>query len=81
LFNRATKIYQDNKNQSDSFSLGNIIVIPSVKEARERGKMNSIPPFQCFTERGMIWPDGTHKKADTVIWCTGFKRHFIILIT
>jgi len=27
----------------------------------------------------MIWPDSTHKKVDTVIWCTGFKpalHHF-----
>ena len=30
-------------------------------------------PFECFTETGVIWSDGSTSEIDAVIWCTGFR--------
>lgn len=53
--------------------LGNIVMVPSVKEARSRGVLHSVPPFVRFTRRGVVWADGREEAVDAVIWCTGFK--------
>lgn len=73
LFNRATKIYHGKEQEKDQVSLGDIVMIPSVKEARDRGVLKSVSPFQKFTDNGVVWDDGTSKPLDSVIWCTGFK--------
>ena len=38
--------------------LGSIVMVPSVREARARGVLRSVPPFSRFTARGVVWPDG-----------------------
>ena len=48
-------------------------MIDSVKDARERGILQSRRPFSAFTEHGVIWEDGSTAHVDVVIWCTGFK--------
>ena len=48
-------------------------MIDSVKEARERGVLQSKRPFSAFTEHGVMWEDGSTAQVDAVIWCTGFK--------
>ena len=53
--------------------LGDIVMIDSVKEARQRGVLHSRPPFKSFTTDSIIWPDGSKEQVDAVIWCTGFK--------
>lgn len=53
--------------------LGDIVVIPSVREARARGDLNSRRPFTAFYDHGVIWPDGAREPIDAVIWCTGFR--------
>ncbi|MDW5428767.1 pyridine nucleotide-disulfide oxidoreductase, partial [Acinetobacter baumannii] len=53
--------------------LGDIVMIDSVKEARERGVLHSREPFTSFEEHSVIWADGTRQAVDAVIWCTGFK--------
>jgi cation diffusion facilitator CzcD-associated flavoprotein CzcO len=77
LFLRATerlKAQQEGKVIDQPVGgLGDIVMIDSVKEARERGVLHSRPPFQSFTTNSVIWPDGSEEHVDAVIWCTGFK--------
>jgi cation diffusion facilitator CzcD-associated flavoprotein CzcO len=53
--------------------LGDIVMVPPIKEARERGVLRAVRPFNRFTKTGVIWPDGTEEAIDVVIWCTGFR--------
>jgi len=72
LFNQATSIYHGDTDIENLRSLGDIVMVPAVKEARERGVLESTRPFNQFTTNGVRWDDGTEEPADTIIWCTGF---------
>ena len=37
------------------------------------GALESVRPFEGFTEGGVVWPNGTEETIDAVIWCTGFR--------
>ncbi|MFF9062636.1 ArsO family NAD(P)H-dependent flavin-containing monooxygenase [Streptomyces sp. NPDC014882] len=54
-------------------SLGDIVAVPPVREARDRGLLRSTPMFTRLTPTGAEWADGTRAEADAVIWCTGFR--------
>ncbi|MET9817236.1 MULTISPECIES: ArsO family NAD(P)H-dependent flavin-containing monooxygenase [unclassified Streptomyces] len=54
-------------------SLGDIVTVPPVREARDRGLLTVAPMFSRLTPTGAEWSDGTHAEADVVIWCTGFR--------
>ncbi len=76
LFDVATAKYKAEKegkkfNPKD-YNLGNIVMVPIVKEARERGVLKTKGSFKEFTEDGVIWEDGSKEEFDAVIWCTGF---------
>lgn len=77
LFLRATERLkaqqQGRKIEQPIGGLGDIVMIDSVKEARERGVLQSKRPFSAFTEHGVMWEDGSTAQVDAVIWCTGFK--------
>ncbi|MEU4791299.1 ArsO family NAD(P)H-dependent flavin-containing monooxygenase [Micromonospora tulbaghiae] len=53
--------------------LGDIVMVPSVRDARDRGVLHSRPMFVRLTEHGVRWADGTEQPCDAVIWCTGFR--------
>ena len=53
--------------------LGDIVMVPSVREARERGALRVRPMFSRLTETGVEWAGGERLEADAVIWCTGFR--------
>ncbi len=77
LFREASQMYEKQKfgkSQYETvFDLGSIVMVPAVKDARDRGVLVSNKPFQRFYEDGIIWQDGSYRQADAVIWCTGFK--------
>jgi putative flavoprotein involved in K+ transport len=52
--------------------LGDIVMVSSVREARERDVLHTVRPFSRFEAHGVVWADGTRAHVDTVIWCTGF---------
>lgn len=54
-------------------ALGNIVVVPPVKRARDAGLLHPSPMFDRFTPTGVVWADGRHQEVDAVIWCTGFR--------
>jgi len=76
LFDQATARYraqQEGRPVPEPASLGDIVMVPPVRDARERGVLKSVRPFDRFTEEGVVWSDGREEKIDAVIWCTGFK--------
>ncbi|MGW7360822.1 ArsO family NAD(P)H-dependent flavin-containing monooxygenase [Streptomyces sp. NPDC054802] len=54
-------------------SLGDIVAVPPVREARDAGLLKASPMFARLTAHGVQWADGTTAEADTVVWCTGFR--------
>lgn len=76
LFDQATARYraqQEGRPAPAPASLGDVVMVPPVRDARERDVLRSVRPFDRFTEEGVVWPDGREEKVDAVIWCTGFK--------
>ncbi len=53
--------------------LGDIVVVPTVREARERGALKAEPMFDRLTRTGVAWADGSVLDCDAVLWCTGFR--------
>jgi cation diffusion facilitator CzcD-associated flavoprotein CzcO len=64
---------QEGRKHAGVAGLGDIVMVPSVREARERGVLTSRPAFARLTATGVAWADGTEQAADVVIWCTGFR--------
>lgn len=54
-------------------SLGDIVMVPPVVQARARGVLVAHGPIQRLTSDGAAWPDGSTRAFDAVIWCTGFR--------
>ncbi|RVX40509.1 cation diffusion facilitator CzcD-associated flavoprotein CzcO [Nonomuraea polychroma] len=46
---------------------------PVVREALDKGALTRFPMFQRITADGVTWADGRHRRADTIIWATGFR--------
>lgn len=76
LFDQATERYraqQEGRPVPEPASLGDIVMVEPVREARARGVLHSVPPFERFTGDGVVWGDGRSEPVDAVIWCTGFR--------
>lgn len=77
LFERATQKWEElkreNMQEMPKGSLGDIVMVPAVKDARERGVLRSLRPFSHFYEHGVVWKNGVYTPFDAVIWCTGFN--------
>ncbi|MFB7301442.1 ArsO family NAD(P)H-dependent flavin-containing monooxygenase, partial [Streptomyces rubiginosohelvolus] len=54
-------------------SLGDIVAVPPVRQARDAGRLKASPMFVRLGGNGVVWADGTPAKADAVVWCTGFR--------
>lgn len=53
--------------------LGDVVMVESVRNARDRRVLKAEPMFSRLTALGVVWPDGTASRADAVFWCTGFR--------
>lgn len=54
--------------------LGDIVVVPPVRQARRRGLLEAVPMFHRLTRTGVAWDDPPRSlDVDVVIWCTGFR--------
>lgn len=77
LFERATERWKAQQEGRDIGQpvggLGDVVMVPPVVEARERGVLHAVRPFVRLTGDGVVWPDGAETAVDAVIWCTGFK--------
>ncbi|GAA2561112.1 MULTISPECIES: ArsO family NAD(P)H-dependent flavin-containing monooxygenase [Streptomyces] len=54
-------------------SLGDIVAVPPVRDARDAGLLRARPMFSRLTATGVQWADGSRSDADAIIWCTGFR--------
>lgn len=76
LFNVASAKYKAQKEgkpfDATQYNLGNIVMLPSVKEARARGVLFSSGSFNQLYKKGVIWDKGGEEEFDAIIWCTGF---------
>lgn len=75
LFDAATQMYESQKmgKAYKPPSLGDIVMVDSVKDAMVRQVLRSDRPFEKFTNDSIIWSNGHEEKIDVVIFCTGFK--------
>ena len=75
LFTQATQRYHALASEAPAPppTLGDVVMVDSVKEARGRGVLRSVRPFTRFTRTGVVWADGREQAVDAVIWCTGFR--------
>ena len=84
LFDQATARYraiQEGRTPPPSLGLADIVMVDTVREARDRGVLHAEPPFAWFTEHGIAWDDGRTREIDAVIWCTGFRPALAHLAT
>ena len=76
LFEQATARYravQDGRTPDPPRSLGDVVMVPPVRAARDRGALVAEPMFVRFTPAGVVWPDGRAEDVDAVIFATGFR--------
>jgi len=76
LFDQATQRYrarQEGRDPGPAYTLGDIVMVPPVRRARDRGDLQAVRPPERFTDGGVVWPDGREEAVDAVIWCTGFE--------
>lgn len=77
LFERATARWQALQEGKDPENLpggfGDVVMVPPVLDARNRGVLHSVGPFELLTADGARWGDGSTKSFDAIIWCTGFR--------
>ncbi len=73
LFERATARITGQATDQPVGGIGDIVMVPPVKAARDRGVLQAKPMFTHFTPTGVVWQDDTEQAFDVVIWCTGFQ--------
>ena len=45
------------------------------RHALDTGQLGRRRMFTAFDADAVVWPDGTHEKADTVVFATGYRPH------
>lgn len=73
LFDRASAIHRGEHIDGPPIGFANIVMVPPVRAARDRGDLTTVRMFERMTATGVVWPDGTSSVIDAVIWCTGFR--------
>lgn len=73
LSERATARLKAGSGQAPIGGIGDIVMVPPVKAASDRGVLNSVRPFSRLTETGVVWPDDSETIVDAIIWCTWFR--------
>ena len=76
LFEQATarwRALQEGRTPEPPRSLGDVVAVATVREARARGALEAVRAFTRFTGRGVVWADGREEPVDAVIFATGFR--------
>ncbi|MFI7464937.1 ArsO family NAD(P)H-dependent flavin-containing monooxygenase [Nonomuraea sp. NPDC049646] len=76
LFDLATRRHRAalaGQNADSIGDLGDIVAVPPVREARDRGVLKAEPMFSRITPGGVAWDDGSTAACDVIVWCTGFR--------
>ncbi len=75
LFEQATRRFEAMQRGDEPpppASLGDVVQVASVREARAAGLLRERRMFVAMTPTGVIWPEGDEEAIDAIIWCTGF---------
>ena len=67
------KALEEGREHGGVAGLGDIVMVTSVKDARDRGVLKAQSMFSRLTAAGVAWADGREQGCDAVIWCTGFR--------
>lgn len=70
---RAAALAAGRSDSGGVGGLGDVVMVPPVLEARRRGVLHAEAAFTRLTHDGIEWADGRTQRADTVLWCTGFR--------
>lgn len=76
LFDQATVRFQaikEGRAPPPPRSLGDIVMVESVRTLRARGLLAARPLFTRLTRDGVVWPDGSAGHVDTIVLATGFR--------
>ncbi|GHC74835.1 monooxygenase [Nocardiopsis terrae] len=73
LFDADTQRALGGRTGRGAASPGDIVMVPSVRRARDRGVLTALPMFERLTRTGVAWADGSERETDAVLWCTGFR--------
>lgn len=76
LFEQATARYralQEGRTPDPPRSLGDVVMVPPVRAARDRGVLHARPMFERFTTTGVVWRGGAEERVDAVVFATGFR--------
>ncbi|MGY5036033.1 ArsO family NAD(P)H-dependent flavin-containing monooxygenase [Streptomyces sp. 900116325] len=69
---RAAAIAAGKPDPGGPASLGDIVMVPEVRAARDRGVLQALPMFDRLTRDGVAWGD-LEQHADVIVWATGFR--------
>src|SRR3546814_13973501 len=72
LFDRAVVRMKAGPGETPVGGIGDIVMVPPVREARGRGDLTTVRPSLRMTSNGAVWPDRSALRVDAIIWCTGF---------
>lgn len=74
---RAADIAAGRPDTGGTSALGDIVMVPPVLAARERGVLRAVPMFAGLSRDGIYWTDHGQRtreqKADVIVWATGFR--------
>jgi cation diffusion facilitator CzcD-associated flavoprotein CzcO len=56
-----------------SVSLGDVVMVDSVRRMRDAGRLRPVAMFEAFTPTGVRWSNGAEADVDVVIFATGFR--------
>lgn len=75
LFDAATQMYEAKKQGKEYQppSLGDVVMVPSVVDARQRGVLKSAGALASIREHSIVLANGKEEKVDAIIFCTGFQ--------
>lgn len=73
LFRIASARVRGDEGAGGVAGLGDIVVVPPVREARDAGLLVRHEMPERFTRAGAVWADGTTREFDDILWCTGFR--------
>lgn len=69
---RAVELAAGRPDPGGISGLGDIVMVPEVRAARDRGDLRALPMFDALTKRGVQW--GAREQAvDVIVWATGFR--------
>ncbi|QII08276.1 NAD(P)/FAD-dependent oxidoreductase [Rhodococcoides fascians A25f] len=69
---RARALAEGEADSGGVAGLGDIVMVPPVRDARDRGVLQARPMFTALTCGGVT--DGhTSETLDAIVWCTGFR--------